>query len=617
MERRPSRRPSLGAVITVSFPSRILSSLDDDDVAEVEPEKAEPASASFGRFLPPAWLLVSLILAATFLLKLRHLDHTALTQWDEAHHAVVARNLLKHPLRPTLYDVPYLPYDSRKWSENHVWLHKPILPLWQMALSLAVLGFSTFAVRLPSAILSTAAAWLTYLIGKELLDRPTAVIAAGLQAINPFVFLLVHGYQFGDHIDVALLFWVEVGVYYLVRSLRTGSTSDVKLAGIAQGLAYLSKSYFAALVSGLALSVWLAQALALHHSASPPEKRMSLRRLGLLLGATLLTVAPWTFYCLVNYPGEIAYEEAQIWRHLTAKVEIWGAPWDRVAFDYLICIYGVWYTPVLVAGIVLLPSAIARRDLGLCFLYAWGLGVIVPHLLAVTKTPSATVIAMPALLLLLAALIVRALRRELVPLVALTAVLTIGVVVPAVVNTPGVGFPDKPLGVLREAWWVMDHVAFALAAVALAAALAAWFRPQLAKRGVTLKSVLGPAVFFSIGALIWLGSVTLSSAVAVTSRNENDQAIVEIGAYVNRELPANTALICEDETDGGHLALMFYSGRSSYALRWRTMEDLCQQIVRAGGAPYAVSSRALPRQRVFTSRDQRRSVYLCVGPRDG
>src|ERR1700676_3448114 len=144
--------------------------------------------------VPPPWLVLGLILLGTFLLKLRHLDHTGLTRWDEVFHAVVAQNVLKHPLKPTLVDVPYLPYDMTKWGENHVWLHKPILPFWQIALSFALLGVNTFALRLPSAILSTAAAWLTYLIGKELLDRRAALIAAALQAINPFLLTLVQGY---------------------------------------------------------------------------------------------------------------------------------------------------------------------------------------------------------------------------------------------------------------------------------------------------------------------------------------------------------------------------------------------------------------------------------------
>src|SRR5262249_49955929 len=129
--------------------------------------------------------------------------------------------------------------------------------------------------------------------------------------------------------------------------------------------------------------------------------RIDLARLLGLLGATLVTAAPWLLYCLAQYPREFAHEQALIWRHVTANVEGWGAPWDRVAFDYLVNMYGVFYTPALVAGMVLAGRALSGRHAGLALVYAWGLGVVVPHLLVVTKTPSATVIAMPALLLLL------------------------------------------------------------------------------------------------------------------------------------------------------------------------------------------------------------------------
>src|SRR5689334_16245994 len=96
------------------------------------PRPAPPAPVGGGRVpgpKEPAWrvllapLMLALVLAATFALKLHNLGHTGLTRWDEAHHAVVARNVLKHPLEPTLIDAPYLPYDARKWGESHVWLH--------------------------------------------------------------------------------------------------------------------------------------------------------------------------------------------------------------------------------------------------------------------------------------------------------------------------------------------------------------------------------------------------------------------------------------------------------------------------------------------------------------
>src|SRR5437899_3015096 len=88
--------------------------------------------------VPWARLLLAAILLSSFLVKLHNVEHTALSRWDEIFHAVVARNVAKHPLTPTLIDRPYLPFDYQLWGENHIWLHKPILPFWQVALSFAL-----------------------------------------------------------------------------------------------------------------------------------------------------------------------------------------------------------------------------------------------------------------------------------------------------------------------------------------------------------------------------------------------------------------------------------------------------------------------------------------------
>jgi 4-amino-4-deoxy-L-arabinose transferase len=85
--------------------------------------------------------------------------------WDERYHALVAKNLLKHPFYPTLYDNPILPYDYRSWVGNHIWVHKQPLPLWLMAGSMKIFGINEIALRLPSIIMSTAGIFLTFRIG--------------------------------------------------------------------------------------------------------------------------------------------------------------------------------------------------------------------------------------------------------------------------------------------------------------------------------------------------------------------------------------------------------------------------------------------------------------------
>jgi len=133
--------------------------------------------------------LLFVVLLSSGLLKLRHLGHASLGSADECCHALVAKNLLKHPLKPTLIDIPYLPTFTFDWGANHVWLHKPILGLWQIAGSYWLFGVNTWALRFPSVLISAAAVWLTYLIGKELLSRQAGLIAATVQAFSPFLIL--------------------------------------------------------------------------------------------------------------------------------------------------------------------------------------------------------------------------------------------------------------------------------------------------------------------------------------------------------------------------------------------------------------------------------------------
>ena len=572
-------------------------------------EATEPASPPLWQMLLPPFVL-GLVLWATFGLKLNNLDHTALTRWDEVHHAVVAQNVLKHPLKPTLIDVPYLPYDRTKWGENHVWLHKPILPFWQVALSLAILGINAFALRLPAAILSTGAAWLTYLIGKELLDRRSALIAATLQAMNPFLVTIVHGYQFADNIDTALLFWVEAGVYFLIRAVRTGAWRYVLLAGVAQGLAYLCKSYLACIILGMALTAWL---LPLCRLVKREECQLGPMGLLALLGVSVLTVAPWLLYCVTNYPDEFWHEHTQVWRHLGSNVENWGAPWDRVAFDYLIAMYGVFYTPVLVATIVLVGKPFTQRHLGLWLLYAWGIGVFVPHFWAVTKTPSATMIAMPAFLLLLGHLIAEAWRGERWPLTALTAVLLMSVAIPAVVKDPGHGYPSPRMfgAVMRQSMWVIHHVAGALAIAAMVTGV--WFlirRRWAAGETKVPRYLQATTLLFCICVLAWLGLQTVIAAWDVTSRDMNDPHSMAVGQFAREHMPDNAVLLCEERKGYEHLTVMFYADRTCYRLNRSNPDEMASRIAQAGGIPYIVSRRSLAYAPVYASDPQGPTIYL-------
>jgi hypothetical protein len=69
------------------------------------PEERRAAS-EFGRIgeTLERWLPMPLIIAVTAYLRLTHLGHRTVSVVDEACHALVGRNLLRHPLEPTLLE---------------------------------------------------------------------------------------------------------------------------------------------------------------------------------------------------------------------------------------------------------------------------------------------------------------------------------------------------------------------------------------------------------------------------------------------------------------------------------------------------------------------------------
>jgi len=534
-------------------------------------------------------IAVSLIVLAALLLLLRGLGHSYLTYYDEAFHAIVARNLLEHPLRPTLNDPAWLPYDYRDWTENHVWLHKGILPLWQIAASYAVLGVNGLGLRMPSALLATAGVYLTYLIGRRLVDGRAALIAAGLQAINSFLAWMVHGYWFSDHVDIALLFWVELGMYCMIRGLQSDGWRWPVAAGVCQGLAFLCKTYPALIVQavGVAAYVLLRMGFGRRATAAAP-----LRAVLLMLLATLGTIAPWTSWCILKYPREFFHEMGHVGRHLYTDVESWGAPWDRLIFDYAILIYFVFFTPILVAAVILLRPALRRRSLRLGLLYAWGFGVFAPFLLAESKTPSSIVIGMPPLLLLLGTLISRALRGNRRALAAWFLIVLFSVAWPVGPREAGHGYPDPPVfaGIMRKELWVFWHVLGTLVAAFLAGRAAgplghwqAWrsrWRPGLIFVGNTAAA---------LGTLFLAGRM-IHSQWQVGSPHPDQPSYAEISRFVRGRLPNNAALIVDRRYVGEHKVIQWSADRTCYGLEgnWRETAD---QLRRAGAIPYLLSCR--------------------------
>ena len=550
-------------------------------------------------------ILICILIAAGALV-LRNVGHSGITYWDEGFHAVVARNLTKHPLKFTLYDQPWLPYDYKGWGENHIWLHKPPVAMWTIWISHLIFGINTFALRLPSAISLVITAWLTYRIAADLFDKRTGLIAAFLVGFNPFLFASVHGYRYSDHIDIALLLWVQVSCWFLLRAVRTGKRRNYILSGVAMGIAYLSKSYLACITFGIALVVWgVAKGKQIYYKRRASDdnaqdgtivEKIRLSDIGIQLLAAIVTVAPWVTYCLIYYRKEFLWEHKRVIDHLNTDVESWGASWDRPLFDYMPLFYPVFYAALVAAVLCLLVVMFRRWNLAELFVLAWGIGVIVPHTLAHTKTPSATMIAVPPLLICFAAIISRAWkprRNWIYAAMWCAGMLAITVVSGGRSLVKGRDQFDglrKFAPFIETNFWIVEQLIAFGVLLAVFAGVYTLVRQHNVQRWIRIgfrTVALLLALFYARG--------YVHAAYNVTERNTKVPLYEQSGPRLQSEMPENACFFLDDERVGAHFDLMYYADRSTYQIynvHMKTPRDFVNQaeIAREAGAiPYLFS----------------------------
>lgn len=233
--------------------------------------------------------------------------------WDERYHALVAKNLINHPLVPTLYDNPVLPYDFRNWQANHIWLHKQPLALWAMAGSMYLFGINEIALRLPSILMVSIAVYLVFSIGGYLFDRKTGYLAAFLFSINGLVIPLVGGRKATDHVDICFMFFILLSIYLSVQYCRKENPLYSILIGISIGLAILSKWLPALIV----LPVWLL----LVWDSKKFSLKGTLANFAVLVAALTLTFLPWQLYIFSQFPHQAIWESTYNFEHLFHGLE--------------------------------------------------------------------------------------------------------------------------------------------------------------------------------------------------------------------------------------------------------------------------------------------------------
>ena len=233
--------------------------------------------------------------------------------WDERYHALVAKNLMNHPLVPTLYENPIFPYDYQNWPGNHIWLHKQPMPLWLMSGSMSLFGVNEIALRLPSILFSTLSIYLTYQVATHLFNKKTGLLAAFLFSINGLIMELTGGRVATDHVDIAFLFFILLSVFLCVKLVQQKTLIFPILIGVAIGAAILTKW----LVGLIVLPLWFLMVI-----DSGQFKLKTIAFQFIIITATMVTVAlPWQIYIFNTFPLEAGYESSFNLKHFTEVIE--------------------------------------------------------------------------------------------------------------------------------------------------------------------------------------------------------------------------------------------------------------------------------------------------------
>ena len=335
------------------------------------------------------WAVLVLALCAGLLRLSASLD-PCLHEWDERYHALVAKHLVEHPLKPTLYEDAALPYNEGSWAHGHVWLNKPPLSLWAIAGSLRLFGTEPLAVRVPSILLSMIATVLLFALARERFQRNVAFIAALLFAINGHLIELASGRTSNDHPDTFLVVFVLASLFAASRMALRNSMRWSVVAGLLAGCAFLCKSWPVLIVLPVAAGfLW---------SNTELGWRRRAELLGALVLCAVLTALPWALYVQHEFPAVQAAAADSHWRHFSEGLEDHARPWYYFLAQ-LPMIHGE-LAPIALLWFLLFALKRSRRKY--LPLAIWVSLPFVVFSFAITKMPGYTAIAAPAIFIIVA-----------------------------------------------------------------------------------------------------------------------------------------------------------------------------------------------------------------------
>ena len=336
-------------------------------------------------------IVLLLILFAGLILRVYVSNDSYLHTWDERYHALVAKNLTKHPLKPTLYDNPVLSYKPNDWVANHVWLEKGPIPLWTMAISISIFGNTDIAVRIPSILISLLSIYLTFLIGTLLFNKKVGLLSAFFHSINGLIIEVAGGKVSSDHVETFFIFFIELaGLLSVIAIIKNKNILFTSLIGVTTGLAILCKWTPALIVFPL----WIIGEFMIGYKTKP---QILLHLLISIFTCIIITV-PWLWYINVTFHNEAVLVFKKFIFAYNETLEQHKGP-----FYYYFQNFGMVYGEIIWIPIIISIYQIIKRQVNwrMLFLNMWWMLPFIIFSFAATKRLTYLLLCAPAVFIIL------------------------------------------------------------------------------------------------------------------------------------------------------------------------------------------------------------------------
>ncbi|HLB51751.1 hypothetical protein A3F07_00980 [candidate division WWE3 bacterium RIFCSPHIGHO2_12_FULL_38_15] len=181
------------------------------------------------------FIILFLCLLSAFLIFVS-LGKNHLIPWDEAIYAKISKNMVVSG-----------DYIVQRWVPHEVWYEKPPLYMWMTAAFMKVLGFSSLAARITSALFGFASVLLVFKFGKYMYGKTAGLISAFvLLTTTQFLY-----YSRSSMLDVTTTFFITAAIFSYWISKYNKRMFWPILSGVFIGLAVMTKGVIGLLPFGI------------------------------------------------------------------------------------------------------------------------------------------------------------------------------------------------------------------------------------------------------------------------------------------------------------------------------------------------------------------------------